>query len=454
MYNGFISSPTMKGRNIPSVRIIVLFFLAVGLGKAQQTGLDGAVSIWLFEEGWGDIAVNAVDESFNGDIVDHKTWVAGMFGQALSFDGDMDAVEVPANPLIGAHALTVQAYIQPTGIPDENSSKIFNIALEGPGNPDRFMLDILPHDDGNRWVLSHFMNIEEVNTDPEEEGILEWGIFHPFDQWYHVAMVFDSLSEDSVLISHYVDHDLEYETRYLLDTLAGGAVFIGERYAPKGPVGEQIRNYFDGAMDNVVLHARALTPEEFMPAPGTADFGADPRSGPAPLEVSFANGSPSDVTSWSWDFGDGQSSTDENPTHTYTSAGTHTVILSVDGSAGPDTLTRADYIEVTSGPVGVHGDHTRPVAGFQLSQNYPNPFNPGTSIEYILGEPQYIKLSIYNIRGRLVRLLDEGYKPAGRFVLVWDGRDDSGILMNAGIYLFDLESALGDHIVKRSVLLR
>ena len=54
------------------------------------------------------------------------------------------------------------------------------------------------------------------------------------------------------------------------------------------------------------------------------------------------------MTSWSWSFGDGASSTSRNPSHTYSSPGYYTVSLTVSGSGGSNTKTRSQYINVTS----------------------------------------------------------------------------------------------------------
>jgi len=418
---------------------------------AQVTGLEGAVSSWLFEEGWGSTAVNGVDEIFNGNIIDNPGWVSGMYGQALSFDGDIDAVEVPANPLMGAHALTIQAYIKPISIPDAESSKIFNIALERDAEGvDRFMLDILPSDGGDEWVLSHFMSIAEIVTDPEDD-LLALNISHPFDQWYHVAMVFDSVSANSVTIRHYVNHLLEYETQYSLDTLTQGEVFIGERYAPKGE--EQTWNNFNGTMDNLVLHDRALTTDEFMPAPGKVDFDAEPLAGPAPLEVSFLNGSPSNISSWFWNFGDDQTSSLKDPAHTYGLPGSYSVVLIGMGLSGADTLEKADFITVTEGSVAVDGKYEEIPSSFELTQNYPNPFNPETMISFQLPQSSIVSLRIYDITGRLVRTLADGYWRAGYHGSIWDTRDNLGNEVAGGIYFYSLVA--GEfRATRRMVLLR
>lgn len=92
-----------------------------------------------------------------------------------------------------------------------------------------------------------------------------------------------------------------------------------------------------------------LTPTP-TPAPPVANFTANVTSGPAPLAVAFTDTSTGGPTSWSWDFGDGGSSTEQNPVHTYTAPGTYTVSLTASNAHGADTETRVAYIDVGCSP--------------------------------------------------------------------------------------------------------
>jgi thermitase len=83
-----------------------------------------------------------------------------------------------------------------------------------------------------------------------------------------------------------------------------------------------------------------------------ADFWGTPLSGSEPLTVSFSDSSASydGITSWRWDFGDGGTSSEQNPTHSYTAEGTYTVSLTVSDGADSDIETKIGYISVTKAP--------------------------------------------------------------------------------------------------------
>ena len=78
-----------------------------------------------------------------------------------------------------------------------------------------------------------------------------------------------------------------------------------------------------------------------------AGFATWPRAGTAPLDVTFTDRSTGNPTSWHWEFGDGATSTEQNPGHTYTSAGHHTVALTATGDFGTDTETENRLITVS-----------------------------------------------------------------------------------------------------------
>ena len=78
-----------------------------------------------------------------------------------------------------------------------------------------------------------------------------------------------------------------------------------------------------------------------------ASFISNVSSGNTPLTVQFIDSSLNSPTSWTWLFGDSGTSTSQNPTHTYATAGSYTVTLIATNAAGSDTLTKMGYITAT-----------------------------------------------------------------------------------------------------------
>ncbi|HED66922.1 MAG TPA: PKD domain-containing protein, partial [Planctomycetes bacterium] len=87
---------------------------------------------------------------------------------------------------------------------------------------------------------------------------------------------------------------------------------------------------------------------QILPGPSiVADFTGTPTTGTAPLTVSFTDLSIGNIVQWQWDFGDGGTSSAQNPTHTYTTPGLYNVALQVTDPTGKDAqLERMDYIDV------------------------------------------------------------------------------------------------------------
>ncbi len=76
---------------------------------------------------------------------------------------------------------------------------------------------------------------------------------------------------------------------------------------------------------------------------------------------------------------------------------------------------------------------------FSLSA-FPNPFNPSTTIRYSLPQDQLVSMSITDLLGRDVWNRSAERMPAGEHSLVWNGKDDSGVSLSSGIYLFRLQA--------------
>jgi hypothetical protein len=88
---------------------------------------------------------------------------------------------------------------------------------------------------------------------------------------------------------------------------------------------------------------------------------------------------------------------------------------------------------------------------YALKPNYPNPFNPTTTIAYQLPEASQVRLMIYDIRGALVKTVDQGFKPLGTHRVVWDGTNSAGQAVSSGTYFYQLEA--GKHLETRKMIL-
>ncbi len=86
-----------------------------------------------------------------------------------------------------------------------------------------------------------------------------------------------------------------------------------------------------------------------------------------------------------------------------------------------------------------------PDAGFFAVRHYPNPFNPRVTISYNLPRAGQLSVKVYDIRGRLVRDLSAGRRPAGPGQVAWDGRTTDGAAAAAGVYFYEARS--GDDVV-------
>ena len=122
------------------------------------------------------------------------------------------------------------------------------------------------------------------------------------------------------------------------------------------------------------------------PAP-VANFSGTPTSGTEPLNVSFTDLSTGSVTSWSWTFGDGGTSSSQNPSHTYNSAGTYNVSLTVTGPGGSDGETKNGYITVNPCINPTASFTGSPTSGdYPLNVSFSNSSSGATSYSWNFGD--------------------------------------------------------------------
>lgn len=77
----------------------------------------------------------------------------------------------------------------------------------------------------------------------------------------------------------------------------------------------------------------------------------------------------------------------------------------------------------------------------RLYQNHPNPFNPRTMIPFSVSRPTHVTLAIFEKNGRFVRTLVDRDLDPGRYRATWDGRDQNGDAVRAGVYYYRLRAS-------------
>ncbi len=80
------------------------------------------------------------------------------------------------------------------------------------------------------------------------------------------------------------------------------------------------------------------------------------------------------------------------------------------------------------------GENDMPGFSNSLEQNYPNPFNGTTTIAYSVADKSHIDLRIFDTSGRLVKVLENRVREAGRYEVIWNGKDESGRPVTSGVY--------------------
>ena len=123
------------------------------------------------------------------------------------------------------------------------------------------------------------------------------------------------------------------------------------------------------------------------------DFSGTPTNGEAPLLVSFTNLSTGSIDTWDWHFGDGDSSSVQNPMHEYLNTGSFTVSLTATGTGGSSTEIKTDYILILT-YVGVEENANEAIVV------YPNPATD--KLHIVFPDAKNRRLSLKNMDGKLI----------------------------------------------------
>jgi hypothetical protein len=126
-----------------------------------------------------------------------------------------------------------------------------------------------------------------------------------------------------------------------------------------------------------------------------------------------------------------------------------------EGEGAPVTRVYLMYHTFDPAPVGIEESEPQSppepmVTG--LSQNYPNPFNPQTTIRYALAADTDVRLTIYNVRGGIVRNLVNASQREGEYAVTWNGENEWGEGVSSGVYFYRLRLGDGSAVTRKMVL--
>jgi len=168
---------------------------------------------------------------------------------------------------------------------------------------------------------------------------------------------------------------------------------------------------------------------------------AKPNQGYLPLTVLFSiskletpNG---EIEKWEWDLGDGTTSQEKEPSHTYTSAGEYTVTLTVTDVQGYKGRAQTQIVvlkkdkEFGELPTGCYNNVFNPTKGEKAI------------IQVVLKNQGKVSVILYDTRGSKIKQITDEEKEAGTYRYYWDGRNENGNTVGSGLYFVHIQA--GDY---------
>ncbi|OYT12530.1 MAG: hypothetical protein B6I18_00050 [Bacteroidetes bacterium 4572_112] len=172
-----------------------------------------------------------------------------------------------------------------------------------------------------------------------------------------------------------------------------------------------------------------------IPQSLSADFNADITSGVAPLTVNFQNTSLGSPENYIWYFGDGDTSSMENPLHTYQTEGLYSVKLVISTTTESDSITINDYIDVL-----VDGINLSKANNIKL---FPNPLNKGDNLVIEHKGVQIKEIELMNILGKKIAF-NSNSENGSTIISFYD--------IAKGIYFVSIIDSYGNKVQKKFII--
>ncbi|MEO5569511.1 MAG: PKD domain-containing protein, partial [Bacteroidia bacterium] len=173
------------------------------------------------------------------------------------------------------------------------------------------------------------------------------------------------------------------------------------------------------------------------------------------LSINFTDASTSayTITSWLWDFGDGTTSTSQNPSHTYAHDGTYYVCLTIHDSHGCSNtychhiIVNHHHMLVPQSSLRIQPQADESIDNQQYIINYPNPFNTSTTIQYELTSDANVSIEIYDLVGNKIIQVVNQNESAGQH-----SQPVNADKLNSGIYFIKMIAGDESFMQKISVV--
>lgn len=311
----------------------------------------------------------------------------------LSYDGMDDRTFVPYQSGFPGQVFSVTAWIR------TEDTKLQVIVSRGEDD----VTDVLPWGVGLTGGRVYVQIEETGNVSPPlliSSSTINDGL------WHHVAATRDVAGTVVIFVDGLVDSSF-------FGTPTPGSstedLGLGFSYQSSGTVGPQPPMlFFHGDLDEITMWSAALSASDVE----------DIRLHTLPATTTGLRGH------WRFNEGTGQVAGDTSGNGMDATLGT---------SAAADSTDPVWCLPAT----GVENKFPMPVRTV-LHQNYPNPFNPSTVIRYGLARRGWVTLQVFDVHGRLVRLLENGERASGPHDLRWDGMTDAGARATTGVYFYRL----------------
>lgn len=217
--------------------IILILLTIIVLAQAQNEGL---VAEWRFE----DIGNILTDSSGNGNngVIYGATFVEGMYGKALSFDGVDDYVEIQDRPALKPSAISIEAWVKINDFTYYGGHNIQYIIFKKNSQVSNF-------EGYSFWLEDQRLGLSVASSYGAQVGVYSDPI--NLNQWYHIV-----ITADSNKMALYLNGTLKMQKN------TGFSLDYGDRPIFIGRSGESWDGIFNGALDDVRIYNRVLSPEE------------------------------------------------------------------------------------------------------------------------------------------------------------------------------------------------